>query len=281
MAVVARSKSPLGPWENSPSNPLIHTYSADENWWSVGHGTLVSTPDDRWYFVYHGYRKGFQTLGRHTLMEPVEWSADGWPRAPLGAHRGEPMPAPMGVAQRPMLALSDDFRAPTLRATWGIWNKRDMSRFQIGDGTLKVRGKGDNPGKSSPMTVMARDESYQVSVAATPAREGAAALGLFYGENHWLFAELGGGQLRVSTPKEKLATQPWTAPMAHLRIVNRRNKVAFEASTDGRIWQTLVADADVSGYTNNDLGGFQALRPALAATGVGESKFADFQYRAL
>ena len=82
MSVVARSKSPLGPWENSPHNPLIHTYSADEGWWSVGHGTLVSTPDDRWYFVYHGYRKDFQTLGRNTLMEPIEWTADGSPRRP-------------------------------------------------------------------------------------------------------------------------------------------------------------------------------------------------------
>ncbi|MDQ2799051.1 MAG: family 43 glycosylhydrolase, partial [Armatimonadota bacterium] len=68
MAVVARSKSPLGPWENSPHNPLIHTYSADEAWWSGGHGTLVSTPDDRWYIVYHGYRNGLPTLGRQTLM---------------------------------------------------------------------------------------------------------------------------------------------------------------------------------------------------------------------
>jgi xylan 1,4-beta-xylosidase len=40
MSVVARSKSPIGPWENSPHNPLIHIYSADEDWWSVGHGTL-------------------------------------------------------------------------------------------------------------------------------------------------------------------------------------------------------------------------------------------------
>lgn len=86
--MVARSKSPLGPWENSPYNPLIHTYSADEEWWSVGHGTLVSTPDDRWYIVYHGYRNGFRTLGRQTLMEPVEWTSDGWARPAGRAPRG-------------------------------------------------------------------------------------------------------------------------------------------------------------------------------------------------
>ncbi len=141
MAVVARSKSPLGPWENAPHNPLIHTYSADEDWWSVGHGSLISTPDDRWYFVYHGYRRGFHTLGRNTLLEPVEWTSDDWPRAPLSQRRGEPMPAPMGVAQRPMIELSDDFKAPALRATWHAWKETDMTRYQAGDGALIVRAR--------------------------------------------------------------------------------------------------------------------------------------------
>ena len=172
MAVVARSRSPLGPWENSPFNPLIHTYSADEEWWSVGHGSLVSTPDERWYFVYHGYRKDFSTLGRQTLMEPVEWTADGWPRAPLGTLRAAPMPAPMGIGQRPMIDLSDPFTGPVLQATWAAWNETDLGRFRTGGGSLTIQAKGNAPGESSPLTVTARDEAYEVQVAVTPpARE--------------------------------------------------------------------------------------------------------------
>ena len=34
MCVMARSKSIFGPWENSPYNPVVHTYSATDNWWS-------------------------------------------------------------------------------------------------------------------------------------------------------------------------------------------------------------------------------------------------------
>ena len=34
MVVSARSKSVTGPWENSPYNPIVHTYSATDNWWS-------------------------------------------------------------------------------------------------------------------------------------------------------------------------------------------------------------------------------------------------------
>ena len=281
MAVVARSKSPLGPWENSPLNPLIHTYSPGETWWSVGHGTLVSTPDDRWYFVYHGYRNGFHTLGRHILMEPVEWTSDGWLRAPLGANRDQPMPAPMGVAQRPMLELSDDFRAPKLKATWGAWNESDLSRFQTGQGALLMRGKGDSPGQSSPLTIMARDASYQVQVVATPQNGSGAILGLFYNPDNWLMAELKNGQLRVASHKETLTSREWKAATAHLRIINRRNYVEFFASENGRDWLSLLADFDTSGWNHNALRGFQALRPCLTATGAGQTRFSDFRYRAL
>jgi xylan 1,4-beta-xylosidase len=281
MAVVARSKSPLGPWENSPMNPLIHTYSEEEAWWSVGHGTLVSTPDDRWYFVYHGYRNGFQTLGRHILLEPVEWTPDGWPRTPLGAHRGAPMPAPMGVAQRPMIPLSDDFRGPRLKAVWGLWDEADSSRFHVGGGALTVRGKGQTPGKSSPLTVMARDPGYEVAVTVTPQNGGAGALGLFYSPNNWVFAELKGYRLRVYGARETLVDREWKANAAHLEIINRRHTVEFLASENGRDWQRLVAGFDASGFQTNVLHGFQALRPALAATGAGEARFTAFRYRPL
>lgn len=79
MVVVARSKSALGPWENSPHNPMVHTYSADEAWWSKGHGTLVDDAAGNWYVVYHAYRNSFHTLGRSTIIESVEWTKDGWP----------------------------------------------------------------------------------------------------------------------------------------------------------------------------------------------------------
>lgn len=69
--------------------------------------------------------------------------------------------------------------------------------------------------------------------------------------------------------------------MAHLKIVNRRNRVDLLASKNGRDWQSLVMDFDASGFCHKMLGGFESLRPALAATGSGEAKFAEFSYRAL
>ena len=79
MAVVHRSSSVEGPWELSPYNPLVHTYSADEPWWSKGHGTIFQDHFGDWWIVYHAYRNGRHDLGRHTLIEPVTWTKDGWP----------------------------------------------------------------------------------------------------------------------------------------------------------------------------------------------------------
>ena len=78
MVIAARSRSVHGPWEHCPRNPLVRTVSIDEPWWSRGHASLVQGPRGDWWMVYHGYEHGYRTLGRQALLEPVEWTADGW-----------------------------------------------------------------------------------------------------------------------------------------------------------------------------------------------------------
>ena len=78
MVVAARSKNVLGPWENSPYNPIVRTYNANDNWWSKGHGTIIDDVNGNWWVVYHAYANNFYTLGRQTLIEPIEWTKDGW-----------------------------------------------------------------------------------------------------------------------------------------------------------------------------------------------------------
>lgn len=92
---VVTSKSPYGPWENSPSNPLIHTYSSVEKWWSKGHASVIDTPDGKWWAVYHAYDKERLNQGRQTLLEPIELTADGWLKAPIGAEIDRPLSKPV------------------------------------------------------------------------------------------------------------------------------------------------------------------------------------------
>ena len=69
MIISARSKSPFGPWENSPYNPIVRTQSHSETWWSKGHGTLFEDTKGSWWLLFHGYEKGYYNMGRQTLLQ--------------------------------------------------------------------------------------------------------------------------------------------------------------------------------------------------------------------
>ncbi|MFX8680974.1 family 43 glycosylhydrolase, partial [Acinetobacter baumannii] len=86
-----------GPWQACPHNPIVRAQSDQDLWWSRGHATCVEGADGRWFLVYHGYEKGYHTLGRQTLLEPIEWTADGWFRA-VGGDLSRPLPKPAGVS---------------------------------------------------------------------------------------------------------------------------------------------------------------------------------------
>jgi beta-xylosidase len=80
---VARSKSPEGPWEPAPNNPILYNDNNDNGNLTVqstGHGTFVETPDNKTYIVFLARRNvnGASPLGRETFIASVEWEA-GWP----------------------------------------------------------------------------------------------------------------------------------------------------------------------------------------------------------
>src|ERR1035438_3839318 len=51
--------------------------------------TLVQSPREDWWLLYHAYENGFRTLGRQALLDPFEWTADGgrWHVAKTRANR--------------------------------------------------------------------------------------------------------------------------------------------------------------------------------------------------
>ena len=148
MVIAARSKSVHGPWEHCPHNPLVKTMSAGEPWWSRGHATLVEGPTaGDWWTVYHGYENGFRTLGRQTLLEPIEWTSDGWFRA-KGGDLSRPLPKPRGgEAGQSGMPLSDDFRSNRFGIQWSFFahGPDEMTRAKYEAGGLRIAGRGTSP----------------------------------------------------------------------------------------------------------------------------------------
>jgi beta-xylosidase len=276
MVVVARAKSIHGPWENSPHNPLVHTYDAAERWWSKGHGTIVDDVNGNWWIVYHAYEKDRYPLGRQTLLDPVAWTDDGWPTLARVPH---PLPAGGGDLSG-TLAPSDDFSAPTLGLQWTTW--RDYAGVAVKDGALVLDAKGSGPNDGRLLLVTATDAAYEVQVEVAVPAGGIGGLVLFYNEKAFAGISSDGEKLALHHHAKRTTSQP--APRGErlfLKIINRRDRCEFLAGSDGKTWTTLAPDVDVSGMHHNKFKGFLALRPGLMAAGSGAVKFDNFVYRAL
>lgn len=278
MVVAARSKSINGPWENSPYNPIIHTYSADEQWWSKGHGTLVDDVNGNWWIVYHAYENGYYPLGRQTLVEPIEWLEDGWFRAAQKAAQIESQGKPVAHG----LKLSDDFSGKSLGLQWTTWRDYDPKSMTLKNRSLYLSGKGTTPKDARLLLVTATDHAHEIQVEVTLGQGSIGGLILFYNEKAFAGISSDGKQFTIYKNAAETIQQPGTfGEHFFLRITNRQNRCNLEAGSDGKTWTTLETGVDVSQMHHNNFKGFFALRPGLMAAGDGAARFEHFQYRPL
>jgi xylan 1,4-beta-xylosidase len=285
MVIAARSKSIDGPWENCPANPIVHTKSATEYWWSRGNATLVEGPAGDWWMVYHAYENGYRTLGRQTLLEPIAWTADGWFKA-VGGDLSKPLLKPKGGrAVANGIARSDDFAASAFGTRWSFYEPEagELKRARLSDGSLILQGKGTSPSNCSPLTGITGDHAYEVSVALELDGDATGGLLLFFNKALFIGIGIDGSSMttykagRVSFWHEDI---PKTRSL-HMRIVNNRHIVNFQYSLDGSAWTRHGLTSETSGYNVNVADDLWSLRPALFATGSGAVRFRDFRYRAL
>ncbi|MEV5734744.1 glycoside hydrolase family 43 protein [Streptomyces sp. NPDC052292] len=150
----ARARSPRGPWEPAPGNPLLSHRGTGLPVQCTGHGDLVRAADGSWWMVLlgtrpRGYFPEFHVLGRETFLVPVDW-ADGWPR--LGPVR-ERHPAPAAWAPVQPPPARDDFTGTALAPHWisprrrpdGCWSLTERPGWL----TLAADGAGDGVGRGS------------------------------------------------------------------------------------------------------------------------------------
>jgi xylan 1,4-beta-xylosidase len=286
MVIAARSKSIHGPWENCPANPLVHTKSAGEKWWSRGHATLVEGPAGDWWSVYHGFENGYWTLGRQALLDPIEWTDDGWFRM-TGGDLSQPIAKPEGgaVAGSHGMALSDDFKTLALGAKWNFFkpapDERDRARVENGALLLAARGKA--PSDSTPLLLIAGDQAYRFECDIEIAPGGVAGLILFYDEK--LYCGLGFDGEKFVTHQYGIERGRPANPHGRsmrMRVTNDRHIVTYDTSGDGgKSWHRFDRGMEVSGYHHNVRGGFLMLRPGLYSAGAGEARFRNFTFEAL
>jgi xylan 1,4-beta-xylosidase len=285
MVIAARSRSVHGPWEHCPHNPLVRTVSADEKWWSRGHASLVEGPAGDWWMVYHGYENGFRTLGRQTLLEPVEWTADGWFQA-RGGDLSSPSPVPAKGRGGPAgFALSDDFTGNKFGVQWSFHNPgpEEMKRVQLESGSLTIAGKGKSPSNCSPLTFIVGDLSYEVIVALDILERGEGGLLLYYSERMFVGVGFTASQMLTFNYGEEQTWMRTDMPTSTvmIKVNNDRNVVTWSYSHDGQNWIQHPWQMEISGMHHNVLGGFLSIRPGIYSCGQGGIRVKRVVYRAL
>lgn len=148
---VARSRNLLGPYESCPYNPIMRQWDETAAIQCCGHGKPVETPDGRWYMVYLCSRMidgKYGMLGRETCLDPITWTADGWPlvnqlKGPSVLQRIPVSPEVLEEGVRPETGKrilpfpSED--------TWGIWRTVRGSlpdMFGMEEGLFWLKGDG-------------------------------------------------------------------------------------------------------------------------------------------
>ncbi|BDI28445.1 hypothetical protein CCAX7_004960 [Capsulimonas corticalis] len=272
MVVAARSRRHDGPYENAPHNPLIRTGHRRERWWSRGHATLIEDAVGDWWIVYHAYERGYVSLGRHTMLQRVEWR-DGWPYVTDECFAAPPRQTP----------LSDRFDSPELGWQWQFNGEMDRTRFQAGGGALRLQARGESPSDgSAPLCIRPQDRAYQVEVDVEISGDGTeAGLLFFYDATAYTGLALTDSHimLRLRKHHEKAVDLP--VRRATLRLVNDHHDVEYWVRIAGGEWEQIARGNEISGWNHNALGGFLGLRVALYAAGPGEAVFRDFRYEAL
>jgi xylan 1,4-beta-xylosidase len=282
MVISARSKSPFGPWENSPYDPIIRTKSNSEQWWSKGHGTLFEGPNGKWWMVFHGYENGYYNMGRQTLLEPVEWTKDGWFKIPEGIKTDGPILKPLKNTSASAFSLNDNFSGHDLKPQWQFFGEYDTTRFHQSDNSLTIKGKGTSVANCAPLLCIPSNHSYTAQVELVIEGNAVGGLVLFYNNSYYsgiladkqnVLANLRGWQF----PTEKGVIKNHV----FLKIRNIKNTVDMYYSTDGIKWNKIENSVEVSGYNHNVLSGFLSLRLGLCAVGDGAVKFENFIYQPL
>jgi len=282
MVVSARSKSPLGSFENSPYNPIVHTKDRSEEWWSQGHGTLVDDIKGNWWIMYHGYKRNFHTLGRQTLMLPVKWTTDDWFRIPRDIRSSEMIRTPAGEISKDGTGLSDDFSGEKPGLQWQFFKRYAPDRISIDNGRLTLAASGSSFDDSTPLLVNTGDTRYEVTVEYSIDGNVTAGLCLFYNELANVRVTVDSARFTVFVQKNaKIREQNRIGNHGYLRILNDMNEVSFYFSSDGKEWTRLERSLDATGYNHNVFGEFLSLRAGLFAFGTGNAVFDNFTYNKL
>ena len=173
--MVSRSKNLKTGWEQFPE-PILQ---GGDVWKCSGHGTLVTTPDNLWFYLYHSYNAtDFEYIGRQGLLDELVWDeTSGWPRFKNGNTPSVSAPMPFPNTQQVRDSVySDDFSTNEnlMFWQWDLNNPKPEISIRNGLLTLSTNQDGLAFAGLSPKT---GTYSFEAELAGQGAQSGIVVYG--------------------------------------------------------------------------------------------------------
>ena len=299
--IAFRARDIKGPWESSPYNPIVHTDSREETWWSQGHASFVDTPDGEWYILFHGILNGYRELGRMTLMLPIEWTDDGWFRVPEGVHTGDALPMPKGGKNITHgYPLTDDFSQGMLSGAWVKYVGRKLEqpkcetwlgtgwlgydefakKVSFSDNGLRLETTGTSLHDTDVLLYNAGFKAFEIVTELELCNAGAGGgISMYYGPSHCCGISLKDSKIQAYDSTKPLLVKPFNlreymGNRIFFKLLYRNHVVSPWYSSNGENWTKLNICADVSMFCMHlFIPGVVWIRPALFAFGEGSVIF--------
>ena len=299
MVNIGRSKSPWGPFEKCPNNPILAQHYNYSTIKSTGHGDIIQAHDNTWWMVFLGTRHynydAMSFLGRETFLTPVQWK-DGWPTInPNVVNNLFVNTATLPLVPVLLTDKRDNFDKPDLQAKWNFLRNPNANDWSLTKniGKLSLMGNKFNLNDvASPAFVGRRQQHFNCEVetllefnATTPNEEAGLTLYMNF-KQHYEYAltkRKNTYALIIRKTVGDITSQPITIPLksskVYLKIKGDKDLYTFSYAVDGKNYK--VAGTGNPQFLGPELtSSFTGLYIAMYATGNGKNcvKPATFDY---
>ncbi|MEK6336222.1 MAG: glycoside hydrolase family 43 protein [Acidobacteriota bacterium] len=298
---IARSRSPWGPFEANPRNPILtHRNFKSSPIQGTGHVDLIQAQDGSWWAVFLGFRPATRMahhLGRETLLAPVTWSDDGWPIINGNGTVTPQMPLKtLPQHSHPELPERDEFSQSKLALPWNFVRNLEPSRWSLIErpGWLRLKGAAstlEDP-EAPPVFIGRRQQHFEREVTTEvdfrPSRpEEEAGLALRMNDRHHYELGIRGGsggrevylRFAIGSIRAVTATKSIGAGPVRLRIRCSKERYRFSYSLGNESFQDL-GSVETRYLASEVADGFNGVFVGMFATGRGQESSvpADFNW---
>ncbi|GAB3556861.1 glycoside hydrolase family 43 protein [Spirosoma fluminis] len=192
---VARAQTLRGPWEKYANNPLL---VSDDAWKCPGHGTVVLTPNQRYFYLHHAYNGvDFTSTGRQGVLSELIWDDKSqWPAFRYGHATPTQAASPLQAIQKRQSDLSVKFSQAPTDVPW-VWDvSLSKPAYSVKQGQLQLVNKGSGQAGTF-LGLVIKKGTYTLSADIIPQADLRQSVCLYGDAQNQLGLGIGQGSLEL------------------------------------------------------------------------------------